>query len=1557
MSTNYPFPRFGVRSLIFAALLLLSMSRGSLSAATRVWTGASTNNLWLTSGNWTSSILPTSSDDVVFQAGGAQRGNVNDLLASLHSVIFGDGGYTIVGNTVTLTNGIIATNTAVAENLWAPLLVLGANQSFSNLNGGATLFISQLDLHGRSLRLGGAGTNIIGNVLQDSAGGGSLTNSGTGVFLFPVPSGGSTFSGPMTLSGGTNLFTGFQLLSPISWTAGTLGGTGHLGNVTASGGAAAKTLTPEYLGSPGTLSTSNLVLISAVTLAMQVHGTNAGVDYDQISANGNVTLGSATLSLSFVTNLSPIVGTTLTLIKVANGSTLTGTFAGLPEGSTFTNNRAIYQLSYVGGSGHDVTLSVSGLNSTGTLLNWSGAGTNNLWMNHSNWSGNVAPQQGDELVFQDVGGFFPLPQATNFNDFPADTTFDSLHIQLEAGRTNINVKWLGNSVRLNNGVRLEAVAFNALTATGNHIVSNHISLNASQTFSNSLDGVLRVAGGVALGSNTLSVGVRQGTHIFFDAPVTGPGVFEADGDGTMILTASNAVTGSMSVNRGFVLAEHPQALGSAASGPVHVSTNGTLELFLSNTVFTASSLVLTGSLQAPLTNITLSSSITTAGSNATIAVGTSGSLIFSGLLTNNTLLTNSGGGLLYLPPGSVVQGGGQLRDVSRMDVDGSVHNPVAVGGIFQDGSLSGSGQIDSLICTNTSSIAPGSVSDNTLAYSPLRLGSLFANNSVAFSMNIFPNRPGGGATNTQIIVTNAPTLGNSTLNVFAQATLSPNQQFTIVRNLSAAPITNTFLNLPEGSFFAATNGNLGIQISYVGGAGHDVVLTVQSNTPPIFSTPTNSVSVNELATLNYTNVIHDLEPTDTNYNWVNLTPVTGMVLNPTNGVLTWTPQEGQACSNYTILMQVTDSGNPPMSATGVLNIAVQEINQRPVPMPVPPTNILAGHTLTIPLNATDADLPPQPLTWTMVTNPAPGSASVSTIDPFAGTGQFTYSPDVTATNFGTNIFVVQVSDSDPCDTNFPSLSSNLTITVVLSPNRFVTNTNNSGPGSLRQAILDISSNAIGGHIEFAITTPATGPWKIAPTNALPVLGANTFIDGYTESGSHPNTKTNGTDAVILIELSGENIPGQPVLQSGLSGVTIRGLCVNRATNVDYAIRLDNCCGLPSACGTSSDSVEGCFIGTDTSGSIALPNTAAGVHFGCVNNARLGGPDPSQRNLISGNLGAGVEVLNQLSGVLIQNNLIGTDRTGTNALPNGTHGISFPFGPVSGVTIADNVISANSQYGVSLNGTTGAVLVRNKIGLGSDGVASLGNGVGGVIVNGAGNLNNIVGSGTNTADANTVADNNGFGVEVASGSASSVLGNSIFRNANRAVHLESGANSNQAAPVLTSATAGVGSLTVNGTLTSLSNRAYRIEFFHNPDFNPSNQPQAWNFLGFTNVTTAANSNASFSITFQQSLSGGFLTATATDTNGSTSGISDGQAMSLPVPLRFSSITRSGTNLIFSGAGGTSNGTYHMLSSTNIALPISNWTALLTSQFDPNGNFIFSNAFNPGVPLLFYRLATP
>jgi hypothetical protein len=74
-------------------------------------------------------------------------------------------------------------------------------------------------------------------------------------------------------------------------------------------------------------------------------------------------------------------------------------------------------------------------------------------------------------------------------------------------------------------------------------------------------------------------------------------------------------------------------------------------------------------------------------------------------------------------------------------------------------------------------------------------------------------------------------------------------------------------------------------------------------------------------------------------------------------------------------------------------------------------------------------------------------------------------------------------------------------------------------------------------------------------------------------------------------------------------------------------------------------------------------------------------------------------------------------------------------------------------------------------------------------------------------------------------------------------------------------------------------------------------------------------------------------------------------------QFGTVTRSGSDLIFSGTGGAANGDYVVLSSTNVAAPLLNWLPVTSNLFDASGNFIFTNPINPARPQEFYRLKQP
>ena len=83
-----------------------------------------------------------------------------------------------------------------------------------------------------------------------------------------------------------------------------------------------------------------------------------GTQYDQVNVTGGVTLGNATLNV--VLGFTPSAGQTFTIIANDLADAVVGTFSGLPEGSIFTAGAGRFRISYVGGTGNDVTLTAIG---------------------------------------------------------------------------------------------------------------------------------------------------------------------------------------------------------------------------------------------------------------------------------------------------------------------------------------------------------------------------------------------------------------------------------------------------------------------------------------------------------------------------------------------------------------------------------------------------------------------------------------------------------------------------------------------------------------------------------------------------------------------------------------------------------------------------------------------------------------------------------------------------------------------------------------------------------------------------------------------------------------------------------------------------------------------------------------------------------------------------------------------------------------------------------------------------------------------------------------------
>jgi titin len=319
--------------------------------------------------------------------------------------------------------------------------------------------------------------------------------------------------------------------------------------------------------------------------------------------------------------------------------------------------------------------------------------------------------------------------------------------------------------------------------------------------------------------------------------------------------------------------------------------------------------------------------------------------------------------------------------------------------------------------------------------------------------------------------------------------------------------------------------------------------------------------------------------------------------------------------------------------------------------------------------------------------------------------------------------------------------------------------------------------------------------------------------------------------------------------------------------------------------TTGTVIQGNFIGTDVTGSATLPNNSNGIVLvsGTHDNL-IGGTETGAGNVISGNFGDGVILVDGgTSGNSVQHNFIGTDLTGTIALGNWNRGL-YIGGGASDNLVGGNVISGNGAAGVRLadSGTTGNQIQGNFIGTDGTGLNPLGNGYVGIrLTDGA--ANNMIG-GTEPGAGNIIAFNAATGIAMSGDdvTGNALLSNSVFSNAGLGIDLgedditlndpldrDPGPNNLQNFPIIISVTRKGTSMMINGLLASAPKTTYRLEFFRNDACDPSGYGEGQTFLGFTTVTTNPVGLANFKLTLPVSLRDAFVTATATDPGGNTS----------------------------------------------------------------------------------------
>jgi hypothetical protein len=423
------------------------------------------------------------------------------------------------------------------------------------------------------------------------------------------------------------------------------------------------------------------------------------------------------------------------------------------------------------------------------------------------------------------------------------------------------------------------------------------------------------------------------------------------------------------------------------------------------------------------------------------------------------------------------------------------------------------------------------------------------------------------------------------------------------------------------------------------------------------------------------------------------------------------------------------------------------------------------------------------------------------------------------------------------------------------------------------------SNAFAGGDTVNFNFPVTEPGYLAaplsyttqPATALPAITASLVIDG----SSQPDFP--GTPVVVLDGISAGVAANGLVINAGGGGSTIRGLAIgNFADNGILLLGGNNV-------------IAGNYLGLSADGATAAANNTnntsyqGGIRVESANNT-IGGNLATERNVISANLFAGVELFGAgATGNQVDGNYIGVDATGTLDRGNDQEGIDLELAgnnQIGGPTAGErNIISGNGSDGIEIDGGDFNRVWGNYIGTDVTGTLIIPNDRDGIDINengGDGSTNTLIG-GIGPNDGNLIRGNGIYGVQVRGAPAidNTIHGNRIYGNTaldidvnddgitvNDPLDTDAGSNELLNYPVIVSAQANGGTITTYFSL-DVPAADYRVEFFRNPSgAHGSGNGGGEVIAGATTISHAGTGTQSFVYSFAGS-AGDTITATATE----------------------------------------------------------------------------------------------
>jgi hypothetical protein len=397
----------------------------------------------------------------------------------------------------------------------------------------------------------------------------------------------------------------------------------------------------------------------------------------------------------------------------------------------------------------------------------------------------------------------------------------------------------------------------------------------------------------------------------------------------------------------------------------------------------------------------------------------------------------------------------------------------------------------------------------------------------------------------------------------------------------------------------------------------------------------------------------------------------------------------------------------------------------------------------------------------------------------------------------------------------------------------------------------VAGNYVGTTVSGNAALPNTGAGITVEGTGV-AIGALSFdalniVSGNTGPGILLDVSDNAT---VIGNLIGTDVSGKSAIPNGASGIVIAGsghhviggsnqgagnvISGNLGSGIALLVVPSRLFPTQSEFPPFSNIIQGNLIGTDITGAAAMPNGADGIYFsaghiGFPSLNVVGGPMPSARNVISGNLGNGIQLAGRAQNTRIQGNLIGTTADGSTPLGNGKDGVLIiePFtnsiGGLAGPKAeAGNTIAFNLRNGITLRDSSSNPSAQR-------------------------------------ISANSIHDNAQLGIDLGDNGPTP----------NDAGDGDTGANQLQNFPVLSAAFGFNGDLTIYGTLNSVASKTFTLEFFANQAADSSGFGEGRVFLGQANVTTNSSGDASFNVTFPLPANVTAVSATAIDSSGYTS----------------------------------------------------------------------------------------